>query len=206
VLEKSDDIIVGRMRKYEYPVLARLWLAEGRPAEALALLEAALPVAEKTNRIGLVIEYEILIALAAQTLGQSEKARQSLERALSLAEPDGFLRIFVDEGGPMARLLYEAASHGIKPEYVGRLLAAFPTDIAPAPKRVEMVEPLSERELEVLRLIAAGLSNEEIAQRLVLSLPTIKWHTSNIYGKLGVKNRMQAVATARTLGVLPAHG
>jgi LuxR family maltose regulon positive regulatory protein len=70
----------------------------------------------------------------------------------------------------------------------------------------EMIEPLSEREMEVLRLIAEGLSNEEVAQRLVLSLPTVKWHTGNIYGKLGVKNRTQAVATARTLGILPEHG
>jgi len=84
------------------------------------------------------------------------------------------------------------------------LLAAFATAAPPAPKRVEMVEPLSERELEVLRLIAEGLSNEEIAQRLVLSLPTIKWHASNIYGKLGVKSRTEAVAKAKALGILRA--
>jgi LuxR family maltose regulon positive regulatory protein len=206
ILENGDDILVRRLRKYEYPIAARLWMAEGCPAEALALLEAALPVAEKMNRVGLVIEYEILIALAVQTLGQSEKALQALERALALAEPEGFVRIFVDEGEPMAHLLYEAAAGRIRPEYAGRLLAAFPTAAPPESKRAEMVEPLSERELEVLRLIAEGLSNEEIAQRLVLSLPTVKWHTGNIYGKLGVKNRTQAVATARTLGILPEHG
>ncbi len=204
ILEKSDDIIVHRLRKYEYPVLARLWMAEDCPAEALALLKSALPIAEKMNRIGLVIEYEILMALAAQALGQSEKAMQALERALALAEPEGFVRIFVDAGKPMARLLYEAASHRSRPEYVGQLLAAFPTVAPPAPKRVEMVEPLSERELEVLRLIAEGLSNEEAAQRLVLSLPTIKWHASNIYGKLGVKSRTEAVARAKALGILRA--
>jgi len=204
ILEKGDDIIARRLRKYEYPVLARLWMAEDCSAEALALLKSALPIAEKMNRIGLVIEYEILIALAAQALGQSEKAMQALERALALAEPEGFVRIFVDEGKPMARLLYEKAASRIKPEYVGRLLAAFATAAPPAPKRVEMVEPLSERELEVLRLIAEGLSNEEIAQRLVLSLPTIKWHASNIYGKLGVKSRTEAVAKAKALGILRA--
>lgn len=204
-LEQGDDITVRRLRKYEYPVAARLWMAEDRPAEALALLKSALPIVEKMNRIGLVIEYEILIALAAQALGQSEKAMQALERALALAEPEGFTRIFVDAGKPMARLLYEAAAGRIKPEYAGQLLAAFPTAAPPTPKKVEMVEPLSERELEVLQLIAEGLSNEEAAQRLVLSLPTIKWHASNIYGKLGVKNRTEAVAKARGLGLLSLY-
>ncbi|HLE29010.1 MAG TPA: LuxR C-terminal-related transcriptional regulator [Anaerolineales bacterium] len=202
-LEKDDDLIVRRLRKYEYAILARLWMAEGCPAEALALLESALPIAEKMKRIGLVIEYEILIALAAQALGQTGKAMQALERAMTLAEPEGFVRIFVDEGKPMARLLYEAASQRTKPEYAGRLLAAFPIATPSRPKHAEMIEPLSARELEVLRLIAEGLSNEEIAQRLVLSLPTVKWHTGNIYGKLSVKNRTEAVAKARSLGLLP---
>ena len=128
---------------------------------------------------------------------------QALERAMTLAEPEGFVRIFVDEGKPMARLLYEAASQRTKPEYAGRLLAAFPIATPSRPKHAEMIEPLSARELEVLRLIAEGLSNEEIAQRLVLSLPTVKWHTGNIYGKLSVKNRTEAVAKARSLGLLP---
>ncbi len=204
VLEKSDDLTFRRLRKYEYPVAARLRLAEGRPAQAIALLESALPIAEQVNRVGLVIEYEILIALAAQALGQSEKVLSALGRALALAEPEGYVRIFVDEGRAVARLLYEAASRGIKPEYTGRLLAAFPTAGPPAPKQAGLVEPLSERELEVLRLIAEGLSNEEAAQRLVLSLPTIKWHASNIYGKLGVKSRTEAVARAKALGILRA--
>lgn len=224
-MEKDDDLTVRRFHKYEYPVAARLRMAEGRPAESLALLESALPIVEKTNRIGLEIEYQILIALAAQTLGQNNRAMRSLERALALAEPAAFLRIFLDEGEPMARLLGEAASQRIRPEYVGRLLAAFPASYQPSaiscqPDRDRerpglrtqdsgpgtqhpTVEPLSERELEVLRLVAEGLSNEEIAQRLVVSLPTIKFHTSNIYGKLGVRNRTEAVAKARGLGLLP---
>jgi LuxR family maltose regulon positive regulatory protein len=217
-LEKNDDITLRRLRKYEYPVAARLRMAEGRPAEALALLELGLPIAEKMNRIGLVIEYQILIALAAQALGQDRRAMLSLERALALAEPAGFVRTFVDEGKPMARLLYEAASQRMCPEYVGRLLAAFPASHQPSAASHQQgrdgkhpapstqhpsVEPLSERELEVLRLIAEGLSNEEVAQRLVVSLPTIKFHTSNIYGKLSVRNRTEAVAKARGLGLLP---
>jgi LuxR family maltose regulon positive regulatory protein len=135
-----------------------------------------------------------------------EPALTALGHALSLAEPGGFVRVFVDEGQPMARLLYATAARGIAPQYTGKLLAAFP-DAEPAARprqpKVQMIEPLSERELEVLQLIAEGLSNKEIAQQLVLSLPTVKWHTSNIYGKLAVRNRTQAVAKARTLGILP---
>ena len=116
------------------------------------------------------------------------------------------MRIFVDEGPPMARLLYEAAARGVAPEYAGRLLAAFPAPEATLPSPdlpTALIEPLTERELEVLQLVAEGLSNQEIARQLFLALPTIKWHTSNIYGKLGVKNRTQAVARARALGALP---
>ena len=128
------------------------------------------------------------------------QAMIALEHALTLAEPGGYVRIFLDEGEPMARLLYRAVERGIAPEYAGQLLAAFPA--LEAKPHTEMVEPLSERELDVLRLIAEGLSNQEIARRLHLSLSTVKWHTGNIYGKLGVKNRTQAVAKARSLGIL----
>jgi LuxR family transcriptional regulator, maltose regulon positive regulatory protein len=208
-LEQRDDINLRRLHKYEVPVAARLWLAAGRPAEALALLAPALMHVEQINRTGQVIEYELLIALATAALGQPSKAMQSLERALTLAAPEGFVRIFVDEGQPMARLLREAASQRIQPAYVGRLLAAFGEEsttntLIPDPRFLNaLVEPLSEREGEVLRLIAEGLSNDAIARRLVLALPTIKWHTSNIYGKLSVKNRTEAVAKARSLGLLP---
>jgi LuxR family maltose regulon positive regulatory protein len=134
-----------------------------------------------------------------------------LERALTLAEPGGFIRIFVDEGPPMAHLLYEAVTRGIAPEHARRLLAAFPM---PEPEQAGppdtqapesgLIEPLSERELGVLQLIAEGLTNPEIASRLFLSLHTIKVHTRNIYGKLGVHNRTEAVTRARALGVLPS--
>jgi LuxR family maltose regulon positive regulatory protein len=154
---------------------------------------------------GYVIGHSILKALALYAQGDEPQAMSALERALSLGEPEGYVRIFVDEGPPMAQLLYKAAAHGIMPEYAGRLLAAFPDAESPAPSQAppaEMIEPLSERELEILRLVAKGLSNREIAQRLVLSLSTIKWHTSNIYGKLGVKNRTQAVARSREMGLV----
>jgi LuxR family maltose regulon positive regulatory protein len=135
----------------------------------------------------------------------------TLERALTLAEPRGFYRIFVDEGPAMARLLYTALDRGMAPDYVRRLLQAFP--IA-EPKQVDpseppgfeagYIEPLTEREIQILQLIAAGLTNPEVATRLFLSLHTVKTHTRNIYGKLDVHNRTQAVAKAKGLGILPS--
>ena len=129
----------------------------------------------------------------------------SLERALALAEPEGYVRLFADEGPPMDRLLHEAFSRGIAPEYSRRLLAAFlPVGTQPliAAKSAQP-EHLSERELEVLRHIAEGWTNQEIAARLYLSLNTVKVHTRNIFGKLDVNNRTQAVARAREMGILP---
>ncbi len=201
--EERQSPTEHRLRKYELVVLARLLIAQGRLDETLTLLEPLLSIAERRNRPGMMIEITLLQALAFQAQGNIDRAMVPLERALSLAEAEGYVRIFVDEGEPLARLLYLAAERGIAPEYAGRLLAAFPT-LEPAAREphAEMVEPLSERELDVLRLIAEGLSNQEIAQRLVVSLRTVKWHAGNIYGKLGVKNRTQAVARARMLNLL----
>jgi LuxR family maltose regulon positive regulatory protein len=158
-----------------------------------------------------VIEILMLQALSLQTQEDTDQAITTLEKALTLAQPGGFIRVFVDEGPPMARLLYKALTHGIAPDYTRRLLAAFPIAeperIDPSESQVpesELVEPLSEREIEVLQLIAKGLTNPEIASRLFLSLNTVKVHTRNIYGKLGVHNRTQAVARARALGILPS--
>ena len=140
--------------------------------------------------------------------GSVAQALAALKRALSLAEPGGLVHVFVEKGAPMAQLLYQAAARGLKPEYAGRLLASFPTSEAPEPfqeapaERAAMVEPLSEREIEVLQLIAEGLSNREIAEKLFLSVSTVKVHTYNIYSKLDVHSRTQAVAKARALGIL----
>ena len=153
-----------------------------------------------------MIEILVLQALAHEAQGDSPSALVPLERALSLAEPEGYVRIFVDEGLPMARLLYEALSQGVESDYVRRLLAAFPvaeSEQASSPMRgskSELVEPLSERELEVLQLIAEGLTNQEVATRLYLSLHTVKVHARNIFTKLAVKNRAQAVARAEPWG------
>ena len=209
-LERRDDGISSfgrRRRTREYTALARLLIAQGRSDEALAVLASLLAIAERWGLDGYVIRNQILKALALHARGDMAQAMSALECALSLAEPEGYVRIFVDEGEPMARLLYQAAARGIAPEYAGKLLAAFP-DAEPAAKprqpQVEMIEPLSEREIEVLQLIAEGLSNREIAQKLFLSVNTVKVHTYNIYSKLSVHSRTQAVAQARALGILPS--
>jgi LuxR family maltose regulon positive regulatory protein len=194
-----------------FAVLARILLAQEQWDEALRLASRLLEVAEAGGRISKVIEILSLQAMAAQANRNTRLALAAIEKALTLAEPEGFAQTFVDEGLPMARLLNEAASHGIAPDYIGRLLAGFsgvePEQTGPSETRTpepSLFEALSERELEVLQLIANGLTNQEIASRLFLSLNTVKAHTRNLYGKLGVHSRTQAVARARVLRILPS--
>jgi LuxR family maltose regulon positive regulatory protein len=190
--------------------LARVLIAQRRLGQALDVLAQIRQTAQEAGGLGWVIEALILEALSFQMAGNPEHAATALARALSLAEPEGYVRSFVDEGVPMARLLYQAAEKNIAPEYVSRLLGAFsplalePVDPAQRQPESPTVEPLTERELEVLQLIAEGLSNREVAQQLCLSLSTVKVHTHNIYGKLGVNSRTQAIARARALGILAA--
>ncbi len=195
------------LRAAEYLSLVRLLMAQGRWSEAMVLLERLLAESEGGGRTGWVIGMLALEALALQAQGDAARAIGALARALALAEPEGYVRAFADEGPPLARLLYEAAARGVAPEYSRQLLATFPAapPVAAQQRRTGLIEPLSERERELLRLIAEGLSNQEIAQRLYISLPTVKWHTTNIYGKLGVRSRTQAVARARALGILPTN-
>jgi len=199
------------LHEMEYIVLARILIAQGRLDETTRLLPRLLEAAEAGGHTSRAIEVLVLQALAVQAQGDTNQAITTLEWALSLAEPGGFIRIFVDEGPSMARLLYEAAARGIAPDYARRLLTAFPVaepeHADPSETQAsnsELVEPLSERELEVLQLIAEGLTNPEIASRLFLSLNTVKAHARNIYGKLGVHSRTQAVARASALGLLPS--
>ena len=202
------------LREFEDLTLARVLLAQDKPSEALALLDALLSSAETAERTGTVIEISVLRALALRvlsdpsaSLGQApSQALETLKRALQLAEPEGYTRVFIDEGEPMVHLLRQATKRGIAPIYVGQLLAALGTK-AKDQSAIDMsslAEPLSKREIEVLELLAEGFSNFEIAQRLFISLPTVKSHTRNIYGKLDVHNRKEAVVRARTLGILPA--
>jgi len=187
-----------------------VYIAQKRFAEARSLAERIYRIAQETGKRHTELEGLILLALVFSLQGETDQALAYLETALSIGEPEGFIRIFVDEGPSMARLLYEALSRGIEPDYVRRLLAAFP-EPEPEPtdpsisraQESDLIEPLSERELEVLQLIAQGLTNPEIASRLFLSLNTVKAHTRNIYGKLDVHSRTQAIARSQALGILP---
>jgi LuxR family maltose regulon positive regulatory protein len=171
--------------------------------QARALLERLMAVAEAQGRAGVTIETLALQALAHWQRGEAAGALTALERALRLAQPEGYVRLFAELGLPMARLLQEARSRAVLPEYVEILLAACGADLVfPASVERALPEPLSLREQEVLRLIAAGLTNREIAEALVVSPETVKKHTSSIYGKLGVSNRTTAVTRARDLALL----
>jgi LuxR family maltose regulon positive regulatory protein len=200
---------LSNVHDFDYVILARVFIAQNRLAESSKLLQRLFIAAEAGGRISKMIEILILQALTVKAENDLDQALRILEKAITLAEPNDFFQIFVDEGPPMANLLYEALQRGIYPEYVRRLLAAFPvTEPEQTPERIqvddsEWIEPLSEREIEVLQLLAKGLTNQVIADRLVLSIHTVKAHTRSIYSKLAVNNRTQAVDRGRTLGVLP---
>jgi LuxR family maltose regulon positive regulatory protein len=210
--------------------LVRLRLAQGQydhgdPSlgDAHAILAQLLPAVEAHGWMRYLIECLMLQALACQAQADRSGALSAIQRALTLAEPEGYVRMFVDEGAPMAVLLRVAHQHGVAPAYVARLLAAFPrtefsglrtessglriesqaslhSTLSPQPS--VLAEPLSGRELEVLRLIAEGHSNQAIADRLVVAVSTVKKHVNNLYGKLDVQSRTQAVARARELKLL----
>jgi LuxR family maltose regulon positive regulatory protein len=185
--------------------------AQGQPnlRPVLRYLDAQLQLLQERDWSEQAIQALIARAMALEALAEEEPALAALEQAIVLAQPGGYVRIFLDEGTPMARLLYLACERGIAPQYSGKLLAAFElrdatqADLRPeVHARETIIEPLSARECEILQLIAQGLSNRQVAQRLFISPGTVKKHTANIYGKLGVHSRTQAVARARTLGIL----
>jgi LuxR family maltose regulon positive regulatory protein len=184
---------------------------DSRPLrEAVRLLAALAEATEAGGRHGRLIETLVLQALALKAQNHIVPALAILEKCLVLAEPEGYVRVFVDEGAPMVALLQSAASRGIAPYYVRKLLAALSesrqeTRNRPArdlqPTMSDLIEPLSGRELEVLQLMTDGLSNREIADELVLAVGTVKAHIHNIYGKLGVRSRTQAIARTRELNL-----
>jgi len=154
-----------------------------------------------------LLKVMVLQAVVLNAHGEKDKAVQLLGDALVLAKPGGFIRTFVDEGPPMAQLLSEAATHGVMPDYVSKLLTAFEDETKNEPGTTEssppsLAESLSQRELEVLQLIAQGLPNHEIGKRLFLALDTVKGHNRRIFNKLQVQRRTEAIARARELGLL----
>ena len=156
-----------------------------------------------------MIEILNLQALAMQAAGDTQQAVNALEQSLNLAEPKRFLYTYINEGPSMGRLLLDALSRNVSREYVQKLLNNFPVEQLEKNQQQQMkslgsqlIEPLTDRELDVLRLIAAGLSRQEIASELFVSINTIKTHARNIYQKLGVNSQMQAVSKARNLGLL----
>ena len=207
----GEKLTVIHRRELPYLVAVRVLLAEGETGAALELLAGLAGMAERSGRVRSSIEILVLEALARETQGEGEKALAALRRALALAEPEGFVRIFVDEGPDLAGLIERAAPGATSPDYARRLAEAFGTGrvsaapVHPPPllETVEaLAEPLSDREVEVLRLIATGLSNADAGQRLFIAPSTVKKHLENIYAKLGTRNRTQAIARARTAGLL----
>jgi LuxR family maltose regulon positive regulatory protein len=199
----EDDFMGRHLRRYTGPVLARLSIEQGRPGEALDTLEPLLALLEPLGRVDQLIGIEVLRALALQACGEAEAALDAIERALSLGEPGGYRRVFLDQGAPVGRLLRRAAARGSHLEYTRTLLAALDAESGtPVPGGGPLIEPLSARELEVLRLLAAGLSNKAIGETLVIAVGTVRKHLKNVYAKLDVHSRTQAVVRARELGLL----
>ncbi len=193
---------------------ARVHLAQGDTSTALAVLETWRRQVEEKGWADERLRVLVLQAVALQAHGEQDQALHVLGDALALAEPEGFIRSFVDAGPPMARLLSAAAAMGLMQDYIGKLLAAFEAETrqredtafrppaSPTAPAQPLIEPLSHREVEVLQLVAQGLSNQEISEQLFLALDTVKGHNRNIFSKLQVQRRTEAVARARELGLL----
>ncbi|KAA3653486.1 MAG: helix-turn-helix transcriptional regulator [Chloroflexi bacterium] len=212
----DDDL--SYLREFEHITLARVKIAEyllnGSNAsicDALDLLARLLKAAEEGKRRGSVIEILMLQAVTHQAMGDLSLAFAPLERALTFAEPEGYMRMFVNEGSAMAQLLLEAAKRSIMPDYVNKLLAAFSTgekradtksDHTAPPSPQPLIEPLSQRELDVLQLLKTELSGPEIARELTVALSTVRTHTKSIYSKLNVNSRRTAVKRATELDLI----
>jgi LuxR family maltose regulon positive regulatory protein len=206
----TEDDDLSYPREGEYLALARVRIAQGRDDPASPFLQQILPLldrllldAEAKARMSSVLEILVLRALAHQAQEDQTSALSALERALVLAAPEGYIRLFVDEGTPMLALLRQAHARSSVPNYAATLLAAFGEHLPPISVRPgALAEPLTEREREVLRLLLEGASNREIARRLMLSVNTVKRHVYNLCGKLGVQSRSLAIIRARDLNLV----
>ena len=206
-LSAEDDL--SYLREFEHVTLARVLLAMSRAQrseppvrDAARLLQRLLRAAEAGERTGSVIEILVLQALTHHARGDVPAALAALERALTLAEPEGYVRVFVGEGPPMASLLRRVAKQRTGRDYVRRLLNPRSHAGGTTPVGQRLVEPLSERELDVLRLLGSDLDGPDIARELTVSLNTLRTHTKNIYAKLGVNSRRAAVRQAAELNLL----
>jgi len=203
---RSDDKLSFQYL-FRYIILARVFIAQRAFDEAARLLARLLVVAEAAGAIGYVIEILVLQMMALQAQGKIDQALIPLERALALAKPEGYVRTFIDEGLPMDKMLRQAVVQGIAVGYAGKLLAALEMEtkdrLGPRSASLRsMVEPLSERELEVLRLLKTNLSSTDIAEELTISVNTVRTHIKSIYSKLNVHNRQDAVQRAQELELL----
>lgn len=204
-LAKAEQLV----RQYELPFCqVRIFLAQGDTSAALMAVEILRKQMEDKEWADELLKAMILQSIALHEHGEKEKAVQVLGDVLALTEPHGFIRLFLDEHAPMVQLLHEAMSHKLMPDYSGKLLAAFEaekrrdqskSDLSPANP---LIDPLSPREIEVLKLITQGLSNQEIGKRLFLALDTVKGHNRRIFEKLQVQRRTEAIARARELGLI----
>jgi LuxR family maltose regulon positive regulatory protein len=203
MLDELEDMTVARVRS-----------AQGRGEEALALLGHLLTAAEAAGRAGSMIGLRVVEALVHARCGDGARALNALEQALTLAQPEQYVNVFVQEGVAMAELLVQSTRRRAQNDpingYIGRLLAAFPkgpeathSRSAHAVPASSLAEPLTERETEVLQLLAAGMTSTDIAQHFVVSINTVKTQLRSIYSKLDVHSRAEAIAKARALHLLP---
>ncbi len=201
-LDEDNDIAFSN--RSVYSVFARFLISNQMYEAAIKVLTRLIDITRTANHQIALMKMLVLRALAFYLNQKEVTAIQDVQSAIEIAKPEGLVQTFLDEGEPLAELLYKAALQGIYPEFISQLLERFPVPPVPEGRiQVNLVDPLTNRELEVLMYIAKGHTNQEIARKLVLSLYTVKSHARNIFGKLGVKSRTEAVARARLLGLLP---
>jgi LuxR family maltose regulon positive regulatory protein len=204
-LGQVDPDQIAYQYESAYFAMIRLWLVQGKFQKAIPLLEGVKTNARQGGRVYTLIEALILQASAEAMQGHKQAAQQRLAQAIALAEPEGFIRIFVVEGAVVRNLLEERLSNGQGSPYIQQLIAAFDSTLEPShadKRKIGLIEPFSERELQVLRLLRTHLSQQEMEDELCVSVNTIRFHTKNIYRKLGAHERSEAVGKAKAAGLL----